>query len=171
MIQWIIAAFVLLLIMAALIGLLRKSSGMVFLANALLVNITPKGRETYLADAALTARYLLVKVGSDVNHVALCGAADIPFGVCLDMNPTTDTDTSYPLRVDLLGLNEDTERMIASAAIAAGDMVSAAASGKIQTLPATTGTYYIIGRAKTAAASSGDQIEVVPCFPIQRVVA
>ncbi|SRR5581483_141481 len=146
-----------------------------FFANAITaINITPKGRCTRLADASFTLRYLLAKAGSDASHIAICGATDVPIGVVPDMTPTADqanSDLSYPLPVNLLGLNEDTERMVASAAISVGDTVVASASGKIKTLPVTTGTYYVVGRALSAASADADLVEVVPCFAYAVTVA
>lgn len=144
-------------------------------ANSKLVNISPKGRCTRLADANFTLRYLICKAGSDASHIDICTASDIPLGVVTDQTPTTDqaaSDLSYPLPVNLLGLNEDSERMIASAAIAVGDFVVPAAAGKVKTLPASGGgTTYIIGRALSAAAADLDQVEVVPCFPTLATIA
>src|SRR4051812_46976208 len=144
----------LLLMVAAVLVLLflipnfreRVRRGGEYFANALIVNVTAKGRATRLADAAFTERYMLCKAGSDASHIAIAGVAVIPLAVVPDMTPTTDvSDLTYPLPVNFLGLNEDTERMIASAAIAIDAFVVAAASGRIRTLPGTTGTYYIIG--------------------------
>lgn len=124
------------------------------------------GRITRKADAAIATRHFLVKVGSDANHIAVAGAADIPLGVCQD-EPSAAEETCT---VQLLGSTDRTLLMVASAAIVNDTFVVAAAGAKIRTLPATTGTYYIIGRALQAAAADGDVIEVDPCFPIQRVV-
>lgn len=159
------------LLLAALPWLVKrmKAAGE-YLANAITaINITPKGRATRLADASFTLRYLLCKPGSDATHIAICTASDIPLGVVPDSTPTADqaaSDLSYPLPVNLLGLNEDTERMVASGVIAVGAFVVADAAGKVKTLPTATGTYYIIGRALTAAAADLDLIEVAPCFPV-----
>lgn len=125
------------------------------------------GRITRKADAALTTRYLLVKSGSDANHTAVCGTGDIPLGVCED-EPTAAEETAV---IQLFGSADKTLLVVASAAIAVDAFVVSAASGKVRTLPATTGTYYVIGRALQAAAADGDQIEIDPCFPVQRVVA
>lgn len=125
------------------------------------------GNMSRLADAALSTRHLVVKIGSDINHVAVAGTADIALGVVNDAAEAAED----PVNVQILGRAEGTILMVASAAITAGDMVVTAASGKIRTLPGTTGTYYIIGRALEAAAADGDVINVAHCFPIQRVVA
>lgn len=158
---------------ADLLNFVRRVFGLqksIQLANAITaINITPKGRATYLADAIFASRYLLCKPGSDANHIAIAGAADIPLGVVDDMTPTTDTDLSYWLPVDLLGMCEDTKRMQASAAIAVGAFVVPAAAGQIATAPGS-GAGYAIGRARSAAAAGNDLIEVIPTFPVKVAV-
>lgn len=139
------------------------------LANAITtVNITPKGRATYLGDVQFTSRYLLCKVGSDATHIGIAGASDIPLGVVDDMTPSNDAagDFSYWFPVDLLGMCEDTKRVQASAAIAVGAFLVMAANGQVATAPGS-GAGYAIGRAKTAAANAGDIIEMIPTFPVK----
>lgn len=169
--KFMIISLALLLVAAALIHLPSFRKGVEQFANALIVNVTPKGRATFTADAAFTQRYLLATVGSTAASMAICGDASVPLGVVPDMTSSTDTDLSYPLPCNLLGLNEDTERMIANSAIARGDTVVAAANGLVQTLPGTTGTYWVVGRANSATAANGDQVEVIPAFPYKVVVA
>lgn len=166
--MFIIIATVLLL--AALAWIVKRPR-VEYFANGKIVNITPKGRCTRLADNAFTQRYLLAKPGSDASHIDICTAADRPIGVVPDMTPTTDTDTSYPLPVNLLGLNEDTERMIASGAIGLTDTVVADAGGKVAALPAAAGSYWVVGIPLSTTTADGDQIEVVPCVPYKVTVA
>lgn len=111
-----------------------------------------------LADAAHADRYLLVKTGSDANHVAVSGASDKPLGLCLD-EPSAAED---PAAVRLLGCGKGTVRMVGAEAIAAGADVYGAASGKVQDEPAVAGTYYRVGRAVTACTGDGDKFEVEP---------
>jgi len=168
MIHTIISGLVLLLILGAALGLRGKRRVISYLANnSLIVNITPKGRATAVADAAFTSRYLICKRGAQVYSIAIAGQGDTPYGVVPDMTPTTDTDLSYPLPVNILGLNEDTERMIASGAVALDNMLTTDASGQVRAVPSASGTYWIVGKAKSAAVAAGDQVEVVPCFPYQ----
>lgn len=119
---------------------------------------------TKKADAAQATRHVLVKIGSDIDHVAVTTAAtEIPLGV-------TDDEASAAeeyLNVQLLGVRPGTVLIVGTAT--AGDMVTAAASGYCATLSASSGTYYICGRALNTATA--DLIEVQHCFPIQRVVA
>ena len=170
MIHQIITGFALLLILAAaLSGFISSKRGVAaFLANnALIASITPKGRATAVADAAFTSRYLIAKRGANTYSIAIAGQGDSPYGVVPDMTPTTDTDLSYPLPVNILGLNEDTERCIASGAINVDQLITTDAAGQVRALPAAAGTYWILGKARTATVAAGDQVEVIPCFPYQ----
>jgi hypothetical protein len=178
MIHNIIEMLVLLLIVAAAAALYIHRRGTVsrgqsidLANNALIVNITPKGRASAVADAAFTSRHLIAKRGAQTYSIAIAGAGDIPYGVVPDMTPTTDTDLSYPLPVNILGLNEDTERMIASGAIAIDSLLTSDAGGQVRAVPATAGTYWVLGKAKTAAVAQNDQVEAIPCFPYQVSVA
>ena len=181
MIHSIIAGITLLLILAAagaVPGRIKANgkrgirSRIIDLANnAILVSITPKGRATAVADAPFTSRYLIAKRGANYYSIAIAGQGDTPYGVVPDMTPTTDTDLSYPLPVNILGLNEDTERMIASGAINIDDLITTDAAGQIRSItPLPAGTYWVLGKAKTAAVAQGDQVEVIPCFPYQKKV-
>lgn len=164
------------LLSAAVLSILRpRRIGEYFANNALIVSVFPKGRTSRLADASFTSRYLLAKAGSDASHIAICTASDVPLGVVPDMTPTPDqanSDLSYPLPLNLLGLNEDTERMIAAAAIAVDAFVVPAAAGQVKTLPTSGGgTTYIVGRALSAAVAQNDQVNILPCFPYQVTIA
>ena len=163
-ISLLIMAVSLLALLATCVWLAKRNS-LTFLANV--AEGTHENALTRLADAALTTRFLLVKIGSDAAHVAVCGVGDIPLGIATD-EPAAAED---PVNVELLGVGERTLLGVASAAITAGDLLVAAASGKLRTLPTSAGTYYIMGRALGAAGADGDTIEFVPSFPVQRVVA
>jgi len=169
MIHTIIAFTLLLLILATAWSGLSKSQPnrvLAYLANSILVNITPKGRATAVADAPFTQRYLIACRGAEYYSIAIAGQGSIPYAVIPDMTPTTDTDLSYPLPVNILGLNEDTERMIASGAINIDDLVTTDAGGLVRSItPLPAGSYWVLGKAKTQALANGDQVEVIPCFP------
>src|SRR4051812_20443835 len=45
---------------------------------------THAGRITKGVDAIITERFLLAKIGSAANRIAVCGAADSPIGVITD---------------------------------------------------------------------------------------
>lgn len=159
------AAAVLLVATLCLWPALKNHKG----ANFLFANIAEGVHEcsrTLLADAAQTTRYLLVAQGTDGNHFAVCGVADIPIGVCTD-EPAAAED---PADIAFLNATNKTVRMVASEAITKDEAVFTAASGKVQDEPATAGTYYLVGYARSAAAADGDVIEVEPCVPIKLVV-
>ena len=160
----------LLLIVAALLVCSVKPPGECF-ANGQLVNVDPNGQATFpTADAAFTSRYLIAKRGTSATSINICGAADVPLGIVEDETPS-DSDLNYPLNVALLGAIKGTRRVIASAAISAGDFIVPAAGGKVRTLPTSAGTYYVIGQAFAAATADGDQLQIVPTFPTKTVVA
>lgn len=126
---------------------------------------THAGSITRKTDAAIAARHLLVKVGTDADHVAACGASEVPIGTVPDEASAAEEN----VEVALLGAAPSTRKMVASEAIDAGEKVYTAASGKVQDLPAGAGTYYCVGTALTAAAADGDEIEVDPA-PAERTV-
>jgi len=126
----------------------------------------PEGNKSYLADAAFSSRFLLGKIGSDTNHVAVCTASDIPLGIVTDEAAAAED----LVNVAVFGASEGTRKVVAGAAITLGDMVVPTASGKVIKLPTAGGTYYIIGRCLLAAGADGDVIEIAPSFPVQRVV-
>ncbi len=118
------------------------------------------------ADAAISTRFLLVKPGSDADHVAVNGAGDKPSGVCTD-----EADAAEDLvNVASLNATDETRKLVASEAIAHGADLYTAASGKVQDEPAVAGTYYRIGKARQAASADGDVIEAETHSPIKVVV-
>lgn len=124
------------------------------------------GNITLKADAAMAVRHLLVKEGSDINHVAVCTAqTDRPIGV---VNDEADAAEDF-VNVQLFGAVKGTILMVAGAAITAGDEVTASSDGDydgyVTTAPTSgAGTYYIVGRAMNAATAAGDLVEVQPYF-------
>jgi len=125
------------------------------------------GSVTRLTDAAVAARFLLGRIGSDAVHVAVCGASNVPLGVIDD----TAAGAGEDVAVQLLGCADCTLRMVAAAAITAGVLVYTAANGKVSALSASAGTYYCVGQALSAAASADEVIEVDPCPAVKTVVA
>lgn len=121
---------------------------------------------TRKADAAITERYRIVKVGSDASHIAITAAiTDVPLGVCLDEPAAAEAVVS----VQLLGGCLGTVFMRAAGAISADAVLEATANGRVQALTTSAGTHYAVGRAITAAANAGDIIEVDPMF--QKIVS
>lgn len=123
------------------------------------------GFVTRKCDAAL-ADGVLVKVGSDADHVAVATAAtEKPLGIAFGATDAAE---------DVIGIelftSQGTKKATAVAAIDVDDLLCAAAGGKIQKVPVAAGTYYIIGRALTAAGAAGVVVEFEGCLPIKTVV-
>lgn len=136
----------------------RGNPRLVRLAN--IAEGTHEGNITKAADAAVTERYLLAKVGSASDRVAVCGAADTPIGLITDEAAAVGD----LVNVALLGASPSTLRMVAGAAIAQGALLEPAASGRVATLGAGVGTHHVVGRALDAAGAAGDVIEVDPFY-------
>lgn len=123
------------------------------------VGVHEGGRKTYLADAAISTRFLLVKAGSDLDHVAVIDSVlDIPLGVCND----EPVDTTSPVTVQCLLGADTTVRMVAAHAITIGQPVVTHGDGKVEALGTTAGMFWCVGYALTAATADGDVIEVQP---------
>jgi len=137
---------------------ITRAADTVRLAN--IAEGTHEGGITKFSDAAITERWLLGKIGSASDRVALCGASDTPVGVITDEAAAAAEAVS----VSLLGSSRGTVRMVASAAIAQGALLEPAASGRVQTLGAGAGTHHVVGRALDAASAAGDVIEVDPFY-------
>jgi hypothetical protein len=140
-------------IMAAILGL-RKTTPLV---NALADGTHTSGL-TKKCDAVLSAANLLVKTGTDADHVAVTAAVtDIPLGTI--ESPTDAIEDTVGVR--LLGKGS-TKLGVASGAIAVGDRLTPAAAGKVSTY--ASGSAAFIGRALTAAAD-GELVEYNDCHP------
>jgi len=113
------------------------------------------------ADAVHAAHNLMVKIGSDADHIAICGKNDRPLGVCVDAPDVAE----YPAGVEML-TGPDTALAVAGAAVAAGDPVYTAANGKVVNAATSgSGATYLVGRALTAAAAADEEIEIEGCYP------
>lgn len=121
---------------------------------------THEGNITKAVDAAITERWLLGKVGSAADRIAVCGLGEIPIGVITD----EASAGGELVNVALLGSGRSTVRMVASAAIVQGALLEPAASGRVATLGGGAGTHHVVGRALDAASAAGDVIEVDPYY-------
>ncbi len=124
---------------------------------------------TRMADAAHTD-YILVKRGSTAaTGYNVCGANDQPFAVALDSVSSTQTGEARALRA--LGLGDKAIPIRVSEASTIGEIAVTAASGRVQSgMPATAGTYYIVGRHSKAQSTAGELGEIIPCSPQKLVV-
>lgn len=115
------------------------------------------------ADAAITTKHLLMKRGSDANHAAvIASAATEPLGVCPDEAAAQED----PIAVILLGVVKRTVLMVAQGSINADVDVYSYGDGTITTVPVTAGTYWKVGKSRTAG-SAGAEMEVEPCMPVR----
>lgn len=120
---------------------------------------------TRTAEGAIGTPHLLVKAGTAPgSQVVVCGAGDEPVGAAQD-----DAADAAIVAVELLGRGAS-RLLVASEAITADEWVYTAANGKVQDEPTSAGTYYMVGKAKTAATTDGDEIEVDTITPIKVVV-
>lgn len=142
----------------ALRHLARYGGGTMQFVNTLALG-THDASITKFADAAITVRHLLYKKGTDVDHIAVCGATDMPLGTVADEVATADIAT-IPMALLLLGKGP-TKRMVAADTITAGNPVFAAASGKVS----ASGTI-LVGTAMEDAVAD-DPFEVQDDMPVR----
>lgn len=135
-----------------------EDDGTVFLAN--IAEGTHEGGITKAVDAVIAERFLLGKIGSAADRVAICGAADTPLGVITD----EAEEIGDLVSVTPFGSAGSTVQMVASAAIVQGALLEPAANGRVQTLTATPGTHHVVGRALQAAGAAAEVIEVDPFY-------
>jgi len=121
-----------------------------------------------VAEADFTGkRHRLVKRGAADNTIDLCGASDVPIGICIDEPAIGESATVLLLGPGL----EGTLRGVVSEAVTQDELLYTAADGKIQDVPTAPGTYYQIGRAVQPAAADDDPLELVGCFPVSLTVS
>ena len=107
----------------------------------------------------LPQNYLLAMVAPG-GAADICGPTDAPLGPCEDSVMAGDRATIHHL-----GSAKGTMTMVASVAIADGDLVYTAVGGKITNVSAAG--LWKVGRAVTAANADGEFIEVAGCFPVE----
>lgn len=128
-------------------------------------NIGTFERLTCKALAALPVRNLLVAIGVNQGEVTIGTAALEPLGVATD-----EADIDDLVAVEMLGIAPRTLLLTAGAAVDVGDQLVAAADGKVIALPATNGTYYIVGTALSPAGADGDVVNVLHRAPVKVTV-
>lgn len=151
-----------------LINKLMTGRNLIFCAN-IAEGTHGDGCITKKTDAAQALRHVLVKVGSDIDHVAVTTAAtERPLGICDD----EATAAEEIINVQMLGQKQGTMLVAAHGAIDAEAELVAAAAGRVDALDTgTNGTYYIVGRALNATTAQDQLIEMAHCFPTQRVIS
>lgn len=148
----------------AMVGLIKRATvngkGVPLVGLANIAEGTHDGSLTKYSDGAIASRFLLVKAGTDSDHIALSGATDTPYGVCTDEASAAEEEVN----VNLLACNKQTQKVTndATGAIAFGDLLVPAANGKVKKIAAGAGNYYVVGMALQAAAADGDIFEMAP---------
>lgn len=118
--------------------------------------MTEGGFLTLTAYEAIAAN-LLVSAHTTAGQVALCGAGGFPIAVADEAVAASAVAGFRPLKTSKRILVK------ASAAIAAGDFVKAAAAGKVAPeATVTTRTAATIGQADTAASADGSLFWMYP---------
>lgn len=130
------------------------------LANVVAPGTHGDSRIPRKSESTISDRHLLVKQGVAADGVALCGAHDLPVGICTD---TPDSGDYAAIR--LLASCPATCLGIAAGAISERQPLYTAANGQIQTEPETAGTYYLVGYSIGSATGQGEQFEFEPCAP------
>jgi hypothetical protein len=119
------------------------------------------GVKTYVADAATSGRYLIYKIGTDADHVAIAGLNDVAIGVSNDQ-----AEAAMPIAIQLFGCKPGMLRVQTDGTIANGDYMKAGAAG--QATKATTGDAGIFGKAlfgTDTSSAAGDAITFVHDVP------
>ncbi|MBO7391128.1 MAG: DUF2190 family protein [Verrucomicrobia bacterium] len=122
---------------------------------------------TKYSTGSISQRWLLGQLHTDTTQIKPCALASaMPLGIITD----EASAAGETVAVELLGAIPGTIRAVAAGAVSAGEAVYTAASGRVQSLPSAAGTYYQVGVSLTAAAASGDEIEIITCVPRKLVV-
>jgi hypothetical protein len=124
---------------------------------------THAGNITKVAAGPITQKYLLCKLDGETGNVSIASASDQPIGIATDEAEANDF-----VNIALLGAC-DTVKMTVASNVGAGAIIVADANGKVQELPAATGTYYQVGIALAKADANGI-VECVSCLPIKHVI-
>ena len=121
------------------------------------------GKRSYIPDANAAGRYLIYKIGSDADHVAVAGLNDVAIGVSYDQ---ADVTNLQPITIRLFGSCPGTMRVQTDGTIANGNYVKAGAAG--QATLAVSGDPGIFGKAlfgTDTTSAAGDVITVVHDIP------
>lgn len=150
-------ALPLLAVMARAVGVKQKEIH----ANAATDKTLENGIATVVAEAAFGTRHLLAAKGTASRSAILCTASLEPLGPMMDEPAIGESGA-----VALLGAAKGTLRVVASKAIAENTRVYATAGGKVT--DAVVSGARLVGKTQpgSIAAADGDQIVIIPCFPV-----
>lgn len=137
------------------------------LANTVTISLQDlrvhRGEIQRTAGAAITQQCCVVMKGATDLKVITHDNTAAPVGYTGEA--TYDSGDSVPVKLFSSG---ETAKFYANAAIAVGGNVYTQASsdaGQVGPTPSTTGDYWLIGQAKTAALADGDPLEVETHMP------
>jgi hypothetical protein len=133
----------------------------VFALENIAEGVALEGQKSFLATAAHAARFLLVKKGADAYHIAVAGAGDDVIGISEDTPGAADDGTV----VALFGAARGTRRVATKGVFNFDTLLvpDDTATGLARALPATAGTYRVIGRSlNLGATEAADVVEFVP---------
>lgn len=121
------------------------------------------GKLTKKTDAAHALRHLLVKRGTDDDHIAIAGAGDVlaTYGVCTDEASAAEELVS----VTCLSGSQGTIKLVTNGAgaLVIGDYVVPAAGGKVAKAAAAVGNQFVVGQVLQAPATvDGTAFEARP---------
>lgn len=154
-----------LIILGGIAAMYHRLCGHVAMANLITATRYNNGIKTYTANEAVL-RNALVKFDTTETTVLNCATTAIPIGIA-----NAELASGDPGAIRVLGACPGTEIGIADAAIAKDALLApGTTAGRIRTLPATTGTWWVVGKALTAAGAAADEFEFAPCAPYKVVV-
>ena len=145
---------------AAWLGLAREPRGGIQFAN-IGEGTSATGAKMYFGDATTSSRYLLYKIGSDGDHVAITGAGDVPLGSSND----SVADVTMPIAINLLGVSPGTMRVVTDGTVSHGSHVKAGASGMVTAASTTDVSFGIALIGTDTTSASGDVITIMHCVP------
>jgi hypothetical protein len=121
------------------------------------------GKLSKKTDAAHATRHLLVKKGTDDDHIAIAGAGDTLtiYGVCTDEAAAAEELVS----VTCLSGSQGTIKLVTNGAgaLVVGDYVVPAANGKVAKAGVAVGNQFIVGQVLQAPATvDGTPFEARP---------
>ena len=111
----------------------------------------------FIIDAASNQFKCQKVVTATKEHATEAGAGEFAVGVLQETVSAADATAGRVCDIRIMGIS----RCIASAAIAIGDRVVVAATGKVATAAATTAKQAQVGIAMTAAAANNDHLDVL----------
>ncbi len=137
------------------------------LANALGLTFS-KGEESLIVDTGVslpvTTRFIVWQRGADAYHAAIADGTHFPLGP----SPDAPYQAGDILSVQRLGAVIGTTLGVAGGAIAVDNLVCVAKDSTGRILDLTTaggGTWYVIGRAASAATAANQEVTYISCLP------